>query len=95
MCSQGVHCCYCLDLIFRERGGVYGSEKFNVCTNYQLLSLLGSRMLETWWHLFIRGTACVHTVSVVAIACIILSRNKNIAVLFHSKIMFLSVCETN
>ena len=41
-----------------------------MCTNYPLLLLLGSRMLETWWFLCIRETECVHKVSIVAIALI-------------------------
>ena len=91
MFAQGIHCCYCLDLVCWKRSAFYGSEELNVCTRYSLLLLLGPRMLETWWFLWIRGTECVHKVFIVVIACIILSRNQNIAVTFQSKIMFLSV----
>ena len=47
-------------------------------------------MLETLQFLWIRETECAHKVSIVVIDCII-SRNQNIAVTFHSKIMFLCV----
>jgi hypothetical protein len=41
--------------------------------------------------LWIRGNECVHKVSIVVIACIIVSPDQNIALTFHSKIVFLSV----
>ena len=70
MCAQGVHCCYCLDLVCWKLGGFCGSEELNVCTRCPLLLLLGSSMLETWWFLWIRGTECVHKVPIVVIAWI-------------------------
>ena len=70
MCAQGVHCYCCLDLVCWKRGGFYGSGELNVCKRCPLLLLLGSRMLETWWFLWIRGTECVHKVSIVVIAWI-------------------------
>jgi hypothetical protein len=47
LCAQGIHCYYCLDLVYWKHCGLYSSEKLNVCTRYSFLLLLGSRILET------------------------------------------------
>ena len=46
---------------------VFMDQRNNVCTRCPLLLLIGSRMLETWWFLWIRETECVHKMSFVVI----------------------------